>query len=106
MRPSSPWRPVSGACYLIGTARQAGSPRADLGGGIMAMKITNEVLEAYLNCKTKGHLKLVGETGTKSDYEAMIEAAGRASRETAIARLVARYGEGDICTGTAITDAT
>ena len=39
------------------------------------MRITNEVLEAYLNCKTKGHLKLVGQTGTKSEYEAMTEAA-------------------------------
>ena len=49
------------------------------------MKITNEILEAYLNCKTKGHLKLVGETGTKSDYEAMTEAASRASREVSLA---------------------
>jgi hypothetical protein len=39
------------------------------------MKISNEILEAYLNCRTKGYLKLVGETGTKSDYEAMTEAA-------------------------------
>ena len=66
-----------------------------------AMKITNEILEAYLNCKTKGHLKLVGETGTKSDYEAMTEAASRASRELSLARLVARYGEGDAYRGTA-----
>ncbi len=70
-------RRVGGACYLIGTARRAGRSRADLGGGIMAMKITREVLEAYLNCKTKGHLKLAGETGTESDYEAMTKAARR-----------------------------
>ena len=70
------------------------------------MKITNEILEAYLNCKTKGHLKLVGETGTKSDYEAMTEAASRASREVSLAGLVARYGEGDAYRGTAITAAT
>ena len=72
----------------------------------MAMKITNEILEAYLNCKTKGHLKLAGESGTKSDYEAMTEAASRASREAALARLVARFGEGDACRGTAVTAAT
>ena len=59
------------------------------------MKITNEILEAYLNCKTKGHLRLIGETGTKSDYEAMTEAAGRASREVSLAGIVARYGEGN-----------
>ena len=70
------------------------------------MKITNEILEAYLNCKTKGHLKLAGETGTKSDYEAMTAAASRASREEAIAKLVARFGEGDACRGVAVTAAT
>ena len=41
----------------------------------MATKITRDIIESYLNCKTKGHLKLAGETGTKSDYEAMTEAA-------------------------------
>jgi predicted RecB family nuclease len=70
------------------------------------MRITNEILEAYLNCKTKGHLRLVGETGTKSDYEAMTEAASRASRELSLARLVARDGAGNADRGTAITAAT
>ncbi len=59
------------------------------------MKITNEILEGYLNCKTKGHLKLAGETGTKSDYEAMTRRrpAWRRGRR-ALARLVARFGGG------------
>ena len=57
------------------------------------MKITKEVLEGHLNCKFKGHLKLVGEVGTRSDYEAMTSAARAASREQAIAKLVARSGE-------------
>jgi predicted RecB family nuclease len=69
------------------------------------MKITNEILEAYLNCKTKGHLKLVGEAGTKSDYEAMTEAASRASRELSLAVIVARRGEGNAYRGTTITAA-
>ena len=30
------------------------------------MKITKEVLEGYLNCKFKGHLKFTGECGTNS----------------------------------------
>src|SRR3954451_19519284 len=71
----------------------------------MAMRITNGIVEAYLNCKTKGHLKLVGETGTKSDYEAMTEAASRASRELSLGEIVARYGEGDAHRGSAITAA-
>jgi predicted RecB family nuclease len=69
------------------------------------MKITNEFLEAYLTCKTKGHLKLVGETGTKSDYEVMTEAASRASRELSLAEVIARYGDGNAYRGTAITAA-
>jgi outer membrane protease len=42
-----------------------------------ARKITNEVLEAHVNCKTKGHLKLAGRSGTMSDYEAMTAEASR-----------------------------
>src|SRR5262245_51384730 len=55
------------------------------------MKITNEVLEAYLACKTKARLKLAGESGTRSDYEAMTAEARLASREAAVAKLVARF---------------
>jgi hypothetical protein len=33
----------------------------------MSTKIPKEVLEAYLNCKFKGHLKLAGQSGSKSD---------------------------------------
>jgi len=54
-------------------------------------KITNEVLEAHLNCKTKARLKLAGEAGTPSDYEAMSVEARRASREAVLAKLVARF---------------
>ena len=34
-------------------------------GGIMATKITRDIIESYLNCKYKGHLKLTGESGTQ-----------------------------------------
>jgi predicted RecB family nuclease len=72
----------------------------------MAMKITKEVLEAHLNCKFKGHLKLVGEVGTRTDYEAMTTAARAASREQAIAKLVARSGEEATCVGTTVAVTT
>jgi hypothetical protein len=32
-------------------------------------KITNEVLESFLVCRLKAHLKLIGECGTKSDFD-------------------------------------
>jgi len=70
------------------------------------MKITNEILEGQLNCKFKGHLKLAGEAGTRSDYEAMTAAARAASREQAIGRLVIRFGEGAACRGTIVTVAS
>lgn len=43
----------------------------------------------------RGHLKLAGEGGTQSYYEAMTTAAIRASQESALTSLVARFGEGD-----------
>jgi len=33
----------------------------------MATKIARDVLEGYLHCKTKAHLKLAGQQGSKSD---------------------------------------
>jgi hypothetical protein len=38
----------------------------------MAPKITREILEAYLHCKTKAHLKLAGQQGSVSEYEALL----------------------------------
>jgi predicted RecB family nuclease len=67
------------------------------------MKITNEIIESYLACNTKGHLKLAGETGSKSDYKAMTETVSKASCEGALANLVARFGEGDVCRGVSVT---
>lgn len=72
----------------------------------MATKLTRDIIESYLNCKYKGHLKLIGESGTKSDYETMIAAARVSSREQAVARLIARFGEGGACRGMAVTAAT
>ena len=70
------------------------------------MKITNEILEGYLNCSTKGSLKLAGELGTRSDYEAMTTAAWKASRESTLANLVSRFGQADVCRGVPVTTET
>src|SRR5262249_29344291 len=71
----------------------------------MATEITRDTIESYLNCKYKGHLKLTGESGTISDYEAMATAASVTAREQAVTRLVARFGGGDACRGMTITAA-
>src|SRR5581483_2295756 len=91
------------SCWInyCGTEVAQSRPR----GGIMATKITRDTIESYLNCKTKGYLKLVGEPGTRSDYEAMTTAERATSREQALTGLVARFGEGEACRGIAITAA-
>ena len=71
----------------------------------MATTITRDIIESYLNCKYKGHLKLAGENGTPSDYETMTTAVRASSREQAIARLVACFGGGDAHRGTTVTAA-
>src|SRR5262245_19534235 len=74
-------------------------------GGNMATTITRDIIESYLNCKYKGHLQLAGESGTPADYETMTTAVRQASREQAVAGLVARFGEGDAGRGTTINAA-
>jgi predicted RecB family nuclease len=77
-------------------------PRGDL----MATKITRDIIESYLNCKYKGHLKLAGESGTQSDYATITTAARMSSREQTLARLAARFGVEDACRGSTVTVAT
>jgi predicted RecB family nuclease len=38
----------------------------------MATKITREIIESYLNCQYKAHLKLSRQHGTKSEYELLL----------------------------------
>src|SRR5262249_51387770 len=62
-------------------------------GGSMATKITRDIIESYLNCKYKGHLKRAGERGTPSEYETMTTAARQLARDQAVTSLVARFAE-------------
>jgi predicted RecB family nuclease len=71
----------------------------------MAAKITWDIIESYLNCKYKGHLKLTGESGVISDYEARTTAARASSREQALTRLAARFGEVAVGGGAVVTAA-
>lgn len=57
----------------------------------MSVKITRDVLESYLNCKFKGHLKLTGQQGTKSDYETMLNDIRAEVRVAAIERIIASH---------------
>ena len=59
----------------------------------MATKITREILEAYLHCKTKAHLKLAGQQGSVSDYEALLAANRQEVRQQAIGKILAKHPE-------------
>src|SRR5262245_46574208 len=62
-----------------------------VGGRIMAAKITSDVLESYLRCRFKGHLKLVGQQGPKCDFEAMLTELRAEVRLQAIEAIICRH---------------
>ena len=62
----------------------------------MSARITKNVLEAYLHCRSKGHLKQAGEHGKRSDYE-IVSAELRADvRRKAIERILIRPAAGGV----------
>jgi predicted RecB family nuclease len=67
-----------------------------LGGKIMVMKVTRDVLESYLHCKTKAHLKLAGHQGSASDFEKLLVVASREVREAAICKILERHSESEV----------
>jgi predicted RecB family nuclease len=68
----------------------------------MGTKITGEVLEGFLACKLKGHLKLKGEPGNPSDYQTLM--AEQKDRQRAVARpkLLGRHGGDEVLRGVKI----
>jgi hypothetical protein len=72
----------------------------------MATKITRQILESYLNCKTKAHLKLAGQQGIVSDYEALLIANRQEVRQQAIEKILASKPEGEVAMDVPLTAAT
>jgi hypothetical protein len=69
----------------------------------MAAPITSDVLEAFLHCKFKAHLKLTGQQGVRSDYEAMLLEMRADVRLAAIEIIVSKSD--DVERGIALTTA-
>src|SRR5271165_1801060 len=65
-------------------------------GWVVATKITREVLESYLHCKTKAHLKLAGQQGIRSDYEALLAETRQEVRRQAIDKIFAPHVESEV----------
>ena len=57
----------------------------------MATTITRDVLESYLHCKYKGHLKLTGQQGTKSEHETLLTEMRAEVRLAAIDSILTHY---------------
>ncbi len=57
----------------------------------MAKKVTRAILESYLSCKYKAHLKLQGEPGLTSDYERMLLTSRQEVKQIAIGKILARH---------------
>jgi predicted RecB family nuclease len=71
----------------------------------MPTKFTREVLESYLLCKTKARLKLAGQPGDVSDYEAMLAANRQEVRQQAIDKMIAKHAEGEVVRDILLTTA-
>src|SRR5262245_42005455 len=67
------------------------------------MKIANEILEAYLNCKTKGHLTLTGQLGSAPDYGKLLVASRKEVRRQAIGKILEHHLESEVATGILLT---
>jgi predicted RecB family nuclease len=71
----------------------------------MATKLTRDILESYLNCKYKGHLKLTGQQGTRSAYELLLVELRDGVRQRATDMILSRHLAGEVERDTVLTPA-
>src|SRR5262249_42148783 len=74
-------------------------------GATVPTKITREVLESYLSCKLKGHLKLAGQDGTPCDYEGLLLGMRGVVKAKAAVRLRAGHPGEHVASGVPIAPA-
>jgi predicted RecB family nuclease len=72
----------------------------------MPPQITADVLEAFLHCRYKGHLKQAGQMGTRSDYEVLAAEQRSAVRQRAIEQVTARHADGEVISAVPLTTST
>src|SRR5215217_1405890 len=65
--------------------------------------ITLDLLDDYLSCKYKAYLRLAGQQGIKSEYEAMLIESRRELRLKAIERIQTQHPEHAPAKGVALT---
>ena len=62
----------------------------------MNTKVTRAILHSYLQCKYKGFLKLNGQSGTKSDYEILLNELKEDYKLRATGKILAKYQDGHV----------
>jgi hypothetical protein len=72
----------------------------------MAEKITRDVLESHLAFRYKGHLKLAGQQGSKSNYESWLTDLRSREKVGSIANLIAHHREREIIRETPLVVST
>ena len=72
----------------------------------MPPQITADVLEAFLHCRYKGHLKQAGQMGTRSEYEVLADEQQAAVRQRAIEQITARQANGEVLSAVPLTAST
>jgi predicted RecB family nuclease len=75
-------------------------------GGAMSSPITSDVLESYLLCRYKAHLKLANQHGTTTDYESMLVESRQDVRRRAIDVILTQHPADRIERGIALTAAS
>jgi hypothetical protein len=72
----------------------------------MLPRITADVLEAFMHCRYKGHLKHAGQMGTPSEYEVLSVEQRAAVRQRAIEQITARHADGEVLSTAPLTAPT
>ena len=71
----------------------------------MRSKITQDILESYVFCRSKGYLQWTGEDGKPSDYAMFLTQARDEVRRKAMAKMLAQSHKDQVVQGTLLTTA-
>ena len=69
----------------------------------MHSKITQDILESFVLCKSKGYLQWTGEYGTPSDYTLFLTQSRDEVRRKAMAKMLALSHKDQVVQGTLLT---
>ena len=72
----------------------------------MGARITRDIIESYLHCRLKAHLKLAGNQGIRSDYEGFLLQTRREVRQQAISKILSKTSRDDVASNIPLTVAS